>query len=76
MGDWNAHSHSWDETRDKNSRGKIKEKWMVGIGWLAMEGDSRLTCERTREGRRESSRIDFVMSKDNFDWLRISFTKL
>ena len=32
--------------------------------------------ERTREGRRESSRIDFVISKDNSKWLLIRSTKL
>ena len=38
---------------------------MVGTGWTVVEGDSGLTWERAREGRRESSRIDFVISKGN-----------
>ena len=41
-----------------------------------MEGDSGPTWERTREGRRESSRIDFVISKGNSGWSPIKSTKL
>ena len=32
LGDWNAHSHTWDETREEDSKGKIIEEWMVGTG--------------------------------------------
>ena len=49
---------------------------MVGTGWTTMEGDSGPTWERTREGRRESSRIDFVISKGNSGWSPIKSTKL
>ena len=41
-----------------------------------MEGDSGPTWERTREGIRESSRIDFVISKGNSGWSPIRSTKL
>ena len=52
------------------------KEWMVGTGWLIREEDSRPTWERVREGRRESSRIDFVISKDNSEWLLIRSIKL
>lgn len=52
------------------------EKWIVGTGWIIREGDSGPTWERTREGRRESSRIDFVISKGISEWSPIKSTKL
>ena len=76
LGDWNANSQFWDETREKDARGKIMEECMVGAGWIIREGDCGPTWERTREGRRESSRIDFVISKGNSEWLPIKSTKL
>ena len=30
LGDWNAHSYSWDETREEHARGKVMEEWMIG----------------------------------------------
>ena len=74
--DWNAHSYAWDETREEDARGKTMEEWVVAIGWTLVEGDSSPTWERTREGRRESSRINFVISKDRSDWSPIKSTKL
>ena len=41
-----------------------------------MKGDSGPMWERTREGRRESSRIDFIISKGNSKWSPIRSTKL
>ena len=41
------------------------EEWMTGTGWFIMEEDRGPTWERTREETRESSRIDFVISKGN-----------
>lgn len=41
-----------------------------------MEGNSAPTWERTKEGTRESSRIDLVIYKDNFKWSPIRCTKL
>ena len=76
LGAWNAHSHSWDEAREEDARGKIMEEWMVGTGWTITEGNSGPTWERIREGRRESSRIDFVISKGKSEWLLIKSTKL
>ena len=38
---------------------------MIGTGWTIIKGDSSPIWERTREGRRESSRINFVISKGN-----------
>ena len=65
LGDWNAHSHTCDETKEENVRGKSMEEWMVGAGWTIMEENSGPIWERTREGSRESSRIDFVIAKSN-----------
>ena len=74
--DWNAHSHSWDKTMEEDMSRKVMEEWMVGTGWSMMEEDNRPTWERTREGRRESSKIDFVISKGNCRWSPIRSTKL
>ena len=52
------------------------EEWMVGAGWTLREGDCGPTWERTREGRRESSRIDFVICKGNSEWTPIKSRKL
>ena len=52
------------------------EEWMVGKGWIIREGDCGPTWERTREGRRKSSRIDFVISKGNTEWWPIRTAKL
>ena len=41
-----------------------------------MDRDSESTCERTREGRGEKSRIDFVISKSSSEWSPIKSTKL
>ena len=49
---------------------------MVGTGWTVREGDSGPMWERTREGRRESSRINFVIYKGNWEWSLIRTTKL
>ena len=76
LGDWNAHLHSWDETRDEDTRGKVMEEWIIGTGWTLMEGDSGPTWERTREGVRESNRINFIISRGNSRWSPIKSTKL
>ena len=52
------------------------EEWMVGAGCVIRGGGYGPTWERTREGRRESSRIDFVISKGSSEWLLIRSTKL
>lgn len=52
------------------------EERMVGTGWTIMEGNSSLTWARIREGSRESSRIDFMISKGNSKWLAMKSTKL
>ena len=40
LGDWNAHSHAWNEGRDEDTRGKIMEEWMVETGWMIAEGNT------------------------------------
>ena len=67
LGDWNAYLHLWDEISEEDVRGTIINRWIVGTGWSVMKGDSGLTWERTREGRRESSRSDFIISKGTFE---------
>ena len=32
LGEWNAHSHSWNETTEEDSKGKIMEEWIVRTG--------------------------------------------
>lgn len=76
LGDSNTHSYTWDEIRVEDASGKVMDKWNMGTSWTVMEEDSRPTWERTREGRRETSRIDFVISKCNSEWLLTKSTKL
>ena len=75
LGDCIANSYSWDETTQEDARGKIIEEWIVRTGCTIMKRDSRLTLERTREERRESSRINFLISKDKPGWLWIKTRK-
>ena len=57
-------------------RGKVIEEWLVGTGWTIMDGNGGPTWERTREGRRERSRIDFVIAKGNSSMSPIKTEKL
>ena len=42
---------------------------------MLANGDSRSIWERTRERRRDHSRIDFIISKDKSKWFPIKTTK-
>ena len=74
--DGNAHSHYWNAKREEDARGKTMVEWIVGRGCTLREGDCGPMWKRTREGRRESSRIDFVSFKGSTEWSPISTTKL
>lgn len=52
------------------------EEYMIRTGWSVTEGDNGPTWERTREGKRYSRSIDFVISKGNSKWSLIRSTKL
>ena len=51
------------------------KEYITGARCRMMEGDSGPTWKRTREGKRECSRIDFESSKGNSEWLLIRTTK-
>ena len=65
LGDCNVHSYFWQATREECARRKVMQEQMTGTGWMVMEEDRGLIQERTREGRKKQSRIEFVITKDN-----------
>ncbi|RPB22495.1 hypothetical protein L211DRAFT_884786 [Terfezia boudieri ATCC MYA-4762] len=68
VGDWNAHSHDWDEASEEDSRGRSMAAWILGLGLTVAEGDCGRTWERMRRGRVVSSRIDLFLSKGEKEW--------
>ena len=60
LGDWNAHHPAWSLDGKSGPSGRVLRSWMQERGAELVAGRGH-TFERTREGVRVASRIDFAV---------------